>query len=329
MNTDASIQIADTEFTVVDVETTGLHPRRGDRIIEIAAIRIDGHGNTLNEFTTLLNPDRDLGPVHIHGIWVKDLENAPRFEEIAGDILRQLGGAVLVAHNLPFDRSFVRSEFSRIGYDLPRIPSLCTMRLAKALKPRLDSQSLESCCDQFGITLNNAHNAYHDAVATTELLKECLRLLTDSGYNFLADIGINGRMIPYELLPQLSSSGRFVSRSHTTDPCVSEMKPQESPFDTSTGIDLLSLKEQLHGKRICFTGEFQSRINGQRISRSMAIGLAEEKGIFVSESLTKKNDFLIVADPDSMSRKAKTARKFGIKIMSEEMFFKLIGVNCE
>jgi DNA polymerase III epsilon subunit-like protein len=60
------------EFAVVDVETTGLF-HRIDRIIEIAVIRVDGNGNLVDEYVTLVNPNRDLGPTHIHGITAKEV----------------------------------------------------------------------------------------------------------------------------------------------------------------------------------------------------------------------------------------------------------------
>lgn len=89
----------DTEFAVVDVETTGLFPERHDRIIEIAIVRVDSRGETIDEYVTLVNPLRDIGPTHIHGITARDVCNAPDFSEIGGDVMHRLAGSVFVGHN--------------------------------------------------------------------------------------------------------------------------------------------------------------------------------------------------------------------------------------
>ena len=75
------------EFSVVDVETTGLFPGGHDRVIEIAVVRVRGDGAFVDEYCTLVNPERDVGPTHVHGIRTRDILEAPRFAEIAGDVL--------------------------------------------------------------------------------------------------------------------------------------------------------------------------------------------------------------------------------------------------
>ena len=76
-------------FAVVDVETTGLFPRANDRVVEIAIVQLDG-GDISDEFVTLINPQRDVGPTRIHGIAARDVLNAPTFGEVAGDVVRRL-----------------------------------------------------------------------------------------------------------------------------------------------------------------------------------------------------------------------------------------------
>jgi len=150
-------------FSVVDVETTGLFPRGHDRIVEIALIRLDSNGETLDEFLTLLNPGRDIGPTHIHGISTRDVLNAPRFPEIAGDIARRLAGNVFVAHNVRFDLDFVEVEFGHMGYALPPMAALCTMRLAERFGGPLPSYSLASLCEHFQVLREEVHSALEDA----------------------------------------------------------------------------------------------------------------------------------------------------------------------
>jgi ATP-dependent Lhr-like helicase len=102
-----------SEFCVVDVETTGFSPRLGDRVVEVAAVRMQADGTVTDEWSTLVNPRRDVGATHVHGITATDLVDAPLFGEIAGDLLERLDGAVLTAHNLRFDQQFLVAEVGR------------------------------------------------------------------------------------------------------------------------------------------------------------------------------------------------------------------------
>ncbi|MCB0318742.1 MAG: 3'-5' exonuclease, partial [Bdellovibrionales bacterium] len=74
----------DIDFVVVDVETTGISPNHGDRIVEFAAIRLNSNAEPIDTYTTLINPGRDVGPTYIHGISQEDVANAPSFEDVAG-----------------------------------------------------------------------------------------------------------------------------------------------------------------------------------------------------------------------------------------------------
>src|SRR4030043_2437657 len=91
-------------FAVVDLETTGLFPDRNDRILEVAVIRMNEEGDIVDEYNSLVNPHRDVGPTHIHGISSKDVISAPNFGDIAGDIIHLITGAIFVSHNVHFDR---------------------------------------------------------------------------------------------------------------------------------------------------------------------------------------------------------------------------------
>ena len=116
-----------SQIAVVDVETTGLFPRRHDRIVEIAVVVLNQDGDTEREYQTLVNPERDMGPTAIHGISAGEVLHAPKFAEIAGDILEFLNGVhVLVGHNVRFDRDFLASEFRRIDVTLPEGEVVCT-----------------------------------------------------------------------------------------------------------------------------------------------------------------------------------------------------------
>jgi DNA polymerase III subunit epsilon len=152
-------------YAVVDVETTGLNPGWHDRIAEVAVILVDPDGREEQSWTSLVNPQRDLGPQHIHGITAAEARRAPTFDQLAGQLAQLLRGRVLVAHNLPFDALFLAAEYSRLGAKLPahRDVGLCTMRLATQYLPA--GRSLADCCLVADVALTNAHSALHVASA--------------------------------------------------------------------------------------------------------------------------------------------------------------------
>lgn len=171
---------------VVDVETTGLFPFRHDRVIEIAVVVLDGDGVVVREFVSLVNPGRDIGPSRVHGLTSTDVLHAPRFEEIASDLVDVLKDVVgIAAHNARFDRQFLESEFGRLGIDLPGVFSLCTMELVGGGK-------LDQCCADYGVQRDGyAHHALSDARAAAGLL---LRALEDHP----EVVGSLSRLKPFE-----------------------------------------------------------------------------------------------------------------------------------
>ncbi len=157
-------------YAVVDVETTGLHPR-GQRIVEVAVVHVSPDGEITGAWETLLNARRDLGPQHIHGITAAEILRAPTFERMAGELAALLRGRVLVAHDLRFDAGFLAAEYLRSGYEVPCAVEhgLCTMGLARRYLPG-SGRSLADCCAAFGITILDAHRASADASAAAQLL---------------------------------------------------------------------------------------------------------------------------------------------------------------
>src|ERR1700690_1721792 len=96
------------EWVVVDLKTTGLYPRT-DRIVEIGLVRVTADGRELDSWTTVVNPERDTGPVRIHGLSARDVRDAPPFRDIAPDLLGHLQSARLAAHNARFKTTFIGS----------------------------------------------------------------------------------------------------------------------------------------------------------------------------------------------------------------------------
>ncbi|HSJ10049.1 MAG TPA: exonuclease domain-containing protein [Longimicrobiales bacterium] len=167
--------LRELEYAVVDVETTGGGWSRGHRITEIAALRVRGDGTIVDEYRSLVNPERPIPYfisvlTNITGEMVRD---APRFADVAQHVARVLGGAVFVAHNAGFDWNFVGAEMDRAGVPVTG-RTLCTVRLARKVVPELRSRSLDSLTGFFNIPVEGRHRAYGDARATTELFRRLL-----------------------------------------------------------------------------------------------------------------------------------------------------------
>lgn len=158
-------------YAVIDLETTGLRRAWNDRIIEIGVVHLDDGGRITGEWSTLVNPERDLGPQHIHGISAADIRHAPSFGDVSGALADLLRGRVLVAHNLRFEWTFLENEYARLGTAFPGADGVgvCTMAEAARFLPDAP-RSLAGCCTAAGIRLDDHHHALADARAAAGLL---------------------------------------------------------------------------------------------------------------------------------------------------------------
>ena len=156
------------EFATIDFETTGLSAK-SDRVIEVGIVRTSADGKVLREYSSLVNPSRDVGRTDIHGITAGMLREAPTFEQIVGDIISMLNGAVMVAHNASFDARFLDSELERISCGREDIDALCTLQLMFAGYPT-GPRRLVDCCVEYGIPILNSHSALDDARMASQLL---------------------------------------------------------------------------------------------------------------------------------------------------------------
>lgn len=195
-------------YAVVDVETTGIDPG-SDRVLEIAVVRLDGAARVVREYTTLVNPGCPVRATFMHGIRDRDVAGAPTFAEVGEAVAALLRGAVLVGHNLAFDRSFLAAEYGRLGVELPPWPGVCTLELARRFSPN-GSHSLAACCKAAGIPLPNAHRALGDARATARLLAHYLELAREQGGDDLAALGCDPLVPP----PLRWPTGLAYSRRH-------------------------------------------------------------------------------------------------------------------
>jgi len=173
------MQIAEQPFTVFDVETTGLDPRSGHRIVEIGAVRIeDGVMDRSRTFQSLVNPERTVPEeaVRIHGITGRDLQSFPTSMEVLPAFFQFASSSILVAHNAPFDLSFLEVEKESCwGYvELPEC--FCTLQLSRHLFPEEGRHHLDAVAARLGaFGMQGRHRALSDACLTSKVF---LKLLT-------------------------------------------------------------------------------------------------------------------------------------------------------
>jgi DNA polymerase III subunit epsilon len=177
-----ALPIGALRFAVVDVETTGGRPGHGDRITEIAIVRVQG-GQILDVFETLVNPECPIPPIisQITRITSDMVRHKPVFGAIANDVAARLAGHIFVAHNASFDWRFVSHELFRgTGQSLDGT-SLCTVRLARKVLPQLPRRNLDAVARHYGVEIpaHQRHRAAGDALATARILIALLKDATD------------------------------------------------------------------------------------------------------------------------------------------------------
>ncbi|WP_440636184.1 DNA polymerase III subunit epsilon [Bradyrhizobium sp. PUT101] len=157
---------------VLDTETTGLDPLRGDRLVEIGCVEILNRMPTGQSFHVYINPERDM-PAEafaVHGLSSEFLATKPLFHEVADEFLEFIGDAPLVIHNASFDIGFINAELDRIKRAaIPRERLVDTLLLARRKHPGV-SNRLDDLCSRYAI--DNSHRTKHGALLDAELLAE-------------------------------------------------------------------------------------------------------------------------------------------------------------
>lgn len=169
---------APSAYAVFDCETTGTTPGL-DEIVSLAVVRLDGDCVETGRLSHLVRPSRPIpsGATAVHGLSDKDVAAAPRFVEIAAELLEVLARAVFVAHNARFDLAMLQHAFLSVGIEYRPVAVACTLDAFRLLEPLAPDHRLESLCQRRGIPLVDAHDAPSDVSATAALL----RVLLDEG----------------------------------------------------------------------------------------------------------------------------------------------------
>ena len=197
------------EFATIDFETTGLSAKL-DRVIEVGIVRTTADGRILQEYSSLVNPSRDVGRTDIHGITAGMLRDAPTFAQIAGDVALMLNGAVMVAHNASFDARFLDAELERMSCAREDIDALCTLELMFAGFPA-GPRRLVDCCVEYGVSVLEAHSALDDARMASQLLHFLLR-----------KVDVHVFPDPITISTDVVDSGLSLARSSVKSPRSSE-----------------------------------------------------------------------------------------------------------
>ncbi|MFD1813077.1 DEDD exonuclease domain-containing protein [Rhodococcus gannanensis] len=194
--------LRDTTFVVVDLETTGSNAG-DDAITEIGAVKIRG-GEVVGELSTLVDPGRTMPPhiVRLTGITSAMLVDAPRIEQVLPSFLEFARGAVLVAHNAPFDIGFLRAATTRCDLSWPPFQVLCTVRLARRVLSREEAPSvkLSALADLFRVSTRPTHRALDDARATVDVLHALIERVGNLGVHSYPEL--------VDYLPNVSAAQR-------------------------------------------------------------------------------------------------------------------------
>lgn len=175
-------------YTVIDIETSGLSPKVGGEIIELAAVKVI-RGRVVDTYDTLIQPENPIykKTTQITGITNQDLKGQPSLHEAIDRLVAFMGSSTLVAHNAAFEQLFLNHAFKQFGY-APKNEWLCTMKLFRYLYPERKKLKLGAKLDDatefYGISFTEEehHRALPDTKVTAEVLLEMRKELLDADY---------------------------------------------------------------------------------------------------------------------------------------------------
>lgn len=281
------------DWALVDVETSGLIARR-DRVLSVAVITIDPDGEQTGEFSTLLNPGCDPGPVEVHGLTVERLRGAPTFDQVAGRIGAMLQDRVLVAHNAQFDYDFLAYEFARARMWLPVSQRLCTLALNRQVDPPTDDMKLGTLAVHYGIPQQRAHDALDDTRVLAGILRTSLR-----------EAARLDLPLPLVACPPRAES-QFTP------------KPPKSPCAYRNPGRLTPGEPLQQGMKVAITGETAH-------ARAELVGRAVAAGLNMMTSVSRHTSVLVTNEPASGSAKARRAHAEGVPVIDEQTFLRLLA----
>ncbi|MEV2215818.1 TerD family protein [Streptomyces sp. NPDC050997] len=278
------------DWALVDVETSGLRPGR-DRVLSLAILTLDAHGNQTGEFSTLLNPGCDPGPVHIHGLTPARLAGAPTFEEIAPQVEALLTSRVLVAHNAQFDYDFLAHEFAHVRSWVPVGRRLCTLALNRLVGPATPDLKLGTLAAHYGVRQERAHDAQDDVRVLSGILRGSLGAAEQLGLS-----------LPLLECPPRRDYKPYVLKT----PCA-----YRNPGRLESGGPLVQ------GMKVAITGDTQ-------VSREELVARSVAAGLNMVTSVSGQTSVVVTNDPGAASGKLRRAADEGVPLVDEPIYLRLL-----
>jgi DNA polymerase III subunit epsilon len=185
--------IPETEFVVFDTETTGLHARRGDRIVSISAVRIkEGRIDLSDTFHELVNPNRNIPSTAavIHGILPRMVDGKPTVAEILPGFIEFIGSSVLVGHHAWLDMTFLNREMVRAyGFPIQNLvldtaildQAFRWMKAHSSQESMRANSSLSALAERYHVQVNGRHSSFGDALATAQIFQQMLKQAQKQG----------------------------------------------------------------------------------------------------------------------------------------------------
>jgi len=188
------------KFVVVDIETTGHSSKKGDRMIQFAAVVLEDRKIT-ETFSTFLNPGIPISPfiTELTGIDDAMVANAPSFSEVGGKILKLMEGACFVAHNAHFDLTFLQDELELGGFPKLTSPVIDTVEMTRIFMPTLKSYKLSDIANFAGFDHDRPHQADSDAIVTAEWFLAILNKLDQFPDQTIFDLRNLARFVKTDL----------------------------------------------------------------------------------------------------------------------------------
>jgi DNA polymerase-3 subunit epsilon len=290
----------DDGWVVVDVETSGFRPGQA-RVLSIAALALDPSGTVEHSVVSLLNPGVDPGPVHVHGITPEMLEDQPTFADIAADVAELMHGRTLVAHNAPFDYSFLVAEAELAQAVLPVDRVMCTVELTRRLDLGLENLRLETLARHWDVPQTRAHDAFDDALVLSRVLAPALRRARERDVWLpVRPVGRrrwpNGRVTHEELRPLKMLASRMAC-------------PYQNPGRYQRGGPLVQ------GMRVALSAEVK-RTHEELVERILHAGLA------YTDAVDPETSLVICNEPVPEQGKGFQARELGVPTVTDEQFMR-------
>lgn len=292
------------DFTIIDLETTGLDPTF-DEIIEVGAIRVR-NGDVTDTFSSLVKPEKEVDAfiTEITGITNEMLADAPSISEIFPDFLSFVSNDIIVGHNVNFDINFVYDTNSKLYNQYFSNSFTDTLRLSRRLLPELEHHRLKDLINHFEIDIERQHRSLDDCKATLEC------------YNKLKSLAVE----KYDTLDNFYIENKSKCKKRLD---LSQIKTAVTEFD----------EDNPFFEKVCvFTGALE------KMKRSDAAQLVVDLGGICGNSVTKKTNYLILGNNDycptirdGKSTKQKKAEELKLKgndieIISENTFYDMLNI---